>query len=359
MFIDTVDMTSAEEGPASPPPRHYGRRAIIIFVGLVMHFHGVYGLLAIVNDYVLPVAVSISVVIVAVGIMTVENTLGNILAFEMDASDEVVRNGFCCGAFDYHLKYFFGRRCFITACNRRFYFARLFYYNMNAFLIAAAWFGVDVNRSIMTERLVGASLAGRIGMDILYLILSNIVLVLFHELMGQFGVVGDQAVLQYADEPEAAMMEPDDDPPYSPTPSPAAKNSSTDGMLHLQSNLQTKLIITPLPSPSARVRPTLSRKEDIIIRLKIVLAFFALTMFWTATWDLFCSIPSEEMVGSEDDDGDDDYYDVHVKGRSDDEFQLLILGFGYTIVALVYMIVTGELFSVVKRQDSRSETVKS
>ena len=82
-------------------------------------------------------------------------------------------------------------------------------------------------------------------------------------------------------------------------------------------------------------------------------------MYWTSTWDLFCSIPSEEMVGGEGDDGDDDYYDVHVKGRSDDEFLLLVLGSAYTIVALVYMIVTGELFSVVKRQDSHAEQVRT
>lgn len=118
-----------------------------------------------------------------------------LVAFEMDVSDEVVRRGFCCGMFDYHLKTCLGFRCSARLCfNRRIYFVRLFYYNMNAFLIAAAWFGIDINRALVIERVAGPSLAGRVFMDVLFLVLSNIVLVSYHELMGQFGVVGDQAV---------------------------------------------------------------------------------------------------------------------------------------------------------------------
>lgn len=175
--------------------RRHGGRAIVIFIALVMHFHGVYGLLAIVNDYLLPVAVSVSVAVFSVAILTVENTLGNILAFEMDVSDEIMRQGFCCGIFDYHLKYCLGVKCSAKLFfNRRIYFVRLFYYNMNAFLLAAAWFGLDVNRALIIEKLVGSEMTSRVLMDLLFLVLSNIVLASYHELLGQFGVVGDQAV---------------------------------------------------------------------------------------------------------------------------------------------------------------------
>jgi hypothetical protein len=175
--------------------RQTGKRAIVIFVALVMHFHGVYGLLAIVNDYVLPVVVAVIAAVVSIAVLTAENTLGNILAFEMDVSDELVRQGFCCGAFDYHLKHCLGFKCSARLFfNRRIYFVRLFYYNMNAFFISAAWFGIDVNRALLTEHIVGDSLAGRVFIDVLFLLFSNLVLVLYHELMGQFGVVGDQAV---------------------------------------------------------------------------------------------------------------------------------------------------------------------
>lgn len=57
--------------------RHSGR-AIVIFTALVMHFHGVYGLLAIVNDYILPVVVAVTVAVGSIAILTAENTLGNI-----------------------------------------------------------------------------------------------------------------------------------------------------------------------------------------------------------------------------------------------------------------------------------------
>jgi hypothetical protein len=176
-------------------------------------------------------------------------------------------------------------------------------------------------------------------------------------------------VLQYADEEEAETMEADEDGPATPV----ATHSHSP--LQPSSTLQTKLIIPHSPSASASPRgrgrgssapspvrsPTrvlLSRAEDYRNRAHIIAAFVALTMFWSATWDLFCSIPSEEMVAGEgDDDRDDDYYDVHVKGHTDEEFQLLFLGIAYALVALVYMFATGEIFSVLKRQDSKSEKV--
>lgn len=361
----TVNMDSELKQSEEILPRKFGRRAILILIGLVMHFHGVYGLLAVVNDYVLPVAVSMSVAVVSISIMSFEDTLGNILAFETaDAPGESRRHGFCCGAFDNDLIYFCGYPCHARlCCHRRVYFARLFYYNLNAFLVAAAWFGLDVNRAIVTERIVGSDLIGRIWMDIFYLFLSNVVLMYNHELMGQFGVVGDKAVLQFHDEPAPESVDADPDLSYSPmadtipiSPSERITKSASReslGALNLSSTLEANLLNYSEAKPGL----LLSAWNRYSKRLKIIIVFLALTMFWTATWDLLCSIPSQEMVGTEGDDGDDDYYDVHVKGRSDEEFLLLIWGLAYSVVAIVFMIITGELFSVVKRQDSTSEKV--
>ena len=337
-------------------PRRYGRRAVLIFLALVMHFHGVYGILAVINDYILPVVVAVVAAIGSIIILTAENTLGNILAFEMDKSDEMVRQGFCCGLFDNDLKYCLGYPCSAKLWfSRRIYFVRLFYYNMNGFLIAAAWFGIDVNRALITERVVGGDITGRVFMDLLYLLLANIVLVSFHEMLGQFGVVGDKAVVQYPNEPEIQTMKIDAEP----------DSPKVDGGLEMKPTLQSKLLNEgPSERPhmvsrvESRKRANISLREDIITRGKIIVTFIALTMFWTSTWDLFCSIPSEALVGDEgDDDVDDDYYDVHVKGQTDDEFKLFLLGIAYTLVSMVYMIITGELFSVVKRQDETSEKV--
>lgn len=352
------------------PPLHVGKRAILVLIALVMHFHGVYGLLATINDYVLPVALSTAVAVFSIAVMTSENTLANMLALEMDTSGESDRHPFCCGVFDYHLKYCFRFRCYArVCCNRRIYFARLLYYNMNAFLLAGAWFGLDVNRALMTEKIVGGDLTGRIWMNIVYLIFANVVLVCYHELMAQFGVVGDQAVLQFPHEPEPEVLEPDPDLSYSlgrcaSVSSPVAYQSepSPPVATHLTGGLKEVLIRSPSATKTvAKSKSFLSYfcvgRHDIISRLKIIAVFVALTMFWTATWDLFCSIPSEQMVGAETDDGDDDYYDVSVKGRSDEEFKLLFLGIAYASIAIIYMVVTGEIFAVVKRQDSHAGKV--
>jgi hypothetical protein len=325
-------MENIDDTEAKARRRAYASRAVLIFVALVMYFHGVYGLLSICNDYTLPVAMGLWIFAVAAAILSIEDTLANIMAFSV--GEEQSEKGFLCGILDRDLKTCFGYRCFVyIGCNRRLYISRLLYYNMNAFLVAAAWWGVDIVRAYVVEKATAYSLGPRIGVDLLYLFIANLVLLMSDQVLGQFGVVGDKSALHPVDESAETVGE------YSGS---AGNN--------LGSSLQISLLGATKQSPRT------SFTGRVIKEFKTVVIFLGLTMFWTAIWDLFGSIPAESLVSS-DDDGDDDYYDRHIAGSREDEFRLFILGLAYAVISLSYLLITGELFALLKKQDTNSEEV--
>ena len=201
---------------------------------------------------------------------------------------------------------------------------------MNAFLVPAAWWGVDITRAYIVEKTTKYSLGPRIGIDLLYLFLANLILLMSDQVLGQFGVVGDKSALHPVNEPPEIFGKYSED------------RSNFNG-----STLQISLLGEKKQSPSSVFW------ARVVKEFKAIIIFLGLTMFWTAIWDLFGSIPAESLVSS-DDDGDDDYYDRHIAGSREDEFRLFILGLAYAIFSLAYLLITGELFSLLKAQDANA-----
>ena len=349
-FQEGLDKQTSRGSDALIQRRKFARQAICVFVSLVMYTHGVYGLLSICNDYTNAAIMGIWVFLLCVLVLSSEDTLANILAFTVG---EEIQSKALCGLVDVDLTSCLGMKCFVTCCdNRRFYFLRFFYYNLNAFALSACWWGADTIRSSVTYNMTGYEINRRIVFDIALLLISNLVLISFKQIMNQFGVVGDTPVAHPADvQPRQVKKYSEANLILNPLDS-----------VHVNSDTSNSLD-TSLLGGLNKSHDTRRKCRDVVIKeIKVIFVFYALTMYWSATWDLLGSLPAEALVNSDgtDDDGsagDDDYYDRHLAGSRRDEFLLLLLGLGYSVFSLIYLIATAQLFAALKIQNSITEDV--
>ncbi len=372
------------------------------------YFKGVYGLLAIWNNYLRDLFVASISFVASVAVLLAEDTLSNLLALDVDEVSK--RHFFFCGLVDADITHCCKVPCYIELNKLgRIYPLRLLYYNMNACLLSAAWFGLDQLRNHAIGNLTNWELWPRVGADISCLIISSITLTAFNELSGQFGVVDDVRPFSKEGEVELRVRKMSRaislvlEQPL-PDPQPLDKCSEIlstdleivpcsdvdgwqgshlggvvlDEMPQVARDDSKVLTENERPRDDSIIDRAIDAVEDSVIELeetysqfifsrankhrKILTIFTAITLFWSAISDLLGSIPSEVLIGNENlpsanaDDGDD-YYDGYIAGTADNELKLFALGVFYVIFSLFVLIITGELWSFLKRQDDHSETV--
>ena len=329
--------------------RAYAVRGVFVFTGLVMYMHGIFGLLSIGNDYTKEALLGLLVFLAAVAVLSYEDTLANLLALTM--GEDISDRGFLCGILDKELTTCMGFKCFINIWgHRKLYFSRLFYYNMNAILIAAARWGIEVTRRAVVDWATDGKRDPRIGVDLLYLVLSNIALISSHLVLTQFGVFGDRETFcDDAEDPEILYME-------TIVAAKTPKATTVTPVVLPSTSLKESLLGTQQKSSASTLigKCNWSRVKKEVLT---VATFFGITMFWIAIWDLCGTIPAEELVGDDDVVEGDDYYDRHTLGTAANETKLAIMAVCYLLGSLMYLISTGELFTLLKEQNTSTERV--
>jgi hypothetical protein len=382
--------------------RHIAR-SFLVLLALVMYFHGMYAIFAVLARGA-ALKTAIAMTFFSAAILTWEDTFADIMAIdiysdiiEFDSGDK----GFLCGLMDAHLHKCCGVSCSVSICfNRRLYISRLLYYNFNAVLISISWLGVDVMLSSIIDALTSWQIGERIGMDLLFLFIANIILISQHQMVAQFGVIGDQAVLYVVDKPVPVMEEGSriiNHPMLTPTrlsesrkhivnshhEEPDARsershrghsNTHPPELRHMAvmsgHTLHRPLIVDATDPPEA-VGDSRSNSVAYLVTywmvridkaLRVLVCFFALCMYWCAIWDLVGSIPSAEILKSHSEELDDesftdDFYERRNPGTTDAEFKMLLLGVSYVLGSAIYLLLTGEIFTITRTQTSDAKKV--
>ena len=274
----------------------------------------------------------------------------------------------------------------------------------------------------------------RVTLDFIFLILANCGLISLHQMAGQFGVIGNSPDVltdddENADNQNSTLTPLSYSPPElqmsrlrcnSPCNDNSKHNSGKTNMVLLDIEDTPLGVVTeeyqkkPVHGPpllmhlllnvggihpdnqvfarwrplKRKVRASMSEKHKR--QLKIFLTFVFVTIFWSVIWDLFGSLPKEELVTDDDENGktvrlrmcgvlsrlhicwikltcrlvfvavdDEDDYDRHNTGGDSDPY-ILIVGICYVVVAFFYLALSGELFAFVATEDEEPDnTVES
>lgn len=389
--------------------RHVSR-SFLVLIALVMYFHGVYAIFAVLAaGSALHVALVLSLASAAV--LTWEDTLADIMA--IDIYSDIIKfdtenKGFLCGIMDADLHKCCGVSCSVSICfHRRLYVSRLFYYNFNAALLSLTWLGVDVILSTIIDAATNWRIGERIGMDLFFFVVANVILISQHQMLAQFGVIGDKAVLYVVDKP-VPVMEEDNKIINHPMTTPSRLSQSRKHILdashgedaeahhhphhehdhshdgaHREAQppqrhvavmaghtLHRPLIVESPPDPATTGDSNSNSLSYLMTywmvrldkALRVLLCFFALCMYWCAIWDMVGSIPSAEILKADSGDGDDgsftdDFYERRNPGTTDAEFKMFLLGFSYVVGAAVYLLLTGEIFTIVRTNTKDAKRV--
>jgi hypothetical protein len=238
-------------------------------------------------------------------------------------------------------------------------------------------------------------------MDLLFLLIANIILISQHQMVAQFGVIGDQAVLYVVDKP-VPVMEEGNRIVNHPMLTPSHLTQSHKHILNsrheagLGTHLSPRGSSNSAHSPPQRHmavmsghtlhRPLIVDTEDppetegdsrsnsvaylmsywmlrLDKALRVLVCFFALCMYWCAIWDLVGSIPSAEILKSHEEELDDesftdDFYERRNPGTSDAEFKMFLLGMSYVLGAAIYLLLTGEIFTITRTQTADAKKVQ-
>lgn len=167
----------------------------------------------------------------------------------------------------------------------------------------------------------------RIALNLLFLILANCGLISLHQMAGQFGVAGhDSDVL--ADDDENEQEETIAPAPYCPPEiemsGGLSKNNNNNNISNNKDNIDTHqlkyegnifdeykkqqqegplvkriaLLISTRPSEN-RIR-SLSNLEKYKRKAKILFTFIFVALFWSGLWDLFSTLPKEQLIDDDD-----------------------------------------------------------
>lgn len=168
----------------------------------------------------------------------------------------------------------------------------------------------------------------RLLLNFIFLFIANCGLISLHQMAGQFGVLGnDTDVLVDNDEddentksnkpyspPEIEMMSGTnkEDNDCSSETSKSTEMYPTQDKAPVVMQLLAMSGITRVDSRNTRLfplfrtlkrrgRPSMSDKHKR--QVKILLTFIFVTMFWSVVWDLFGSLPKEQLIEDDDENG--------------------------------------------------------
>lgn len=174
----------------------------------------------------------------------------------------------------------------------------------------------------------------RIALDFAFLVISNCGLIYLRQMAGQFGVVGSDADVLADDKSDDCDVEADNSKTkkhYTPpevelngynevensnaSPEDGENNNEVDvasaplvAYLFVISGVtEDPDVVTSLVEeksfPRLQQLKGVSMSENSKRQGKILLTFIFVTMFWSVIWDLFGSLPREELTVVDDDNG--------------------------------------------------------
>jgi hypothetical protein len=323
------------------------RDGFITFFALVLYQHAVYDMLTFYLNFTDKGIYSAGLLLGCTLLMMLSRSLESLVSYDSDEDiDERVASHYCLGFADKDLRYLGNIDCTVLIGRYRIYLLRIFKYNFNATLISAVWVGGDNFLGYIQWRVTDYDMGPRIMLDFFLIVIANAVLIAFGQLSGQFGVYDDNAVIVYRSPenhaPSVKFMGKDGPttPNSTPEPSPTASGHSST----------TSSPGSRVPEPPPPKRPF---QLDIPTQLKMIATLFAVVTYWYALWDIFASLPTEEIVvqtNEGDDEADDDGRE-HRSVSKRLEYIFLTLGIGYVMASGIVLVVSGELFAFINREE--------
>lgn len=322
------------------------RNGFVTFFALVLYQHAIYDMLTFYLHFTDKGIYSAGIVLGCTLLMVLSRSLESLITYDSDQEiDDTIPSHFCLGFADKDLRYLGNIDCTILVWKYRFYLLRIFKYNFNATLISAVWVGGDNFLGYLQWRITDYEVGPRLMLNIFLLLVSNVILIAFGQLSGQFGVYDDNAVIVYKS-PEnntAILKYMGRVPPVTPNSTPETSPTASG-----QSSGPSSPRYMPEPPPSKR-----PFQLDIPTQFKMVATLFAMVLYWYALWDIFAAMPTEEIVvqANEGDDAADDDGREHRSVSKRLEYIFLTVGIGYVISSGLVLVVSGELFAFINREE--------